>query len=234
MKTSAILLTLSTVFTACGGQAELDVGDEPQELGLELSDYSAVWDGYAEAFTFAGDGTDRVRLTLDENGNGTIRFGEEALIPLATDPDELYPPLWSSTENFYDNVQTGFEYPLVGAVVTSSRLQFRFDTSMVQESWCALRDPDPVPGSQCGDAKGFRTDPTTGNRECYYNTPEGEVPYDCIVETHCTFCECDEVTCRAKHDWQAGPFDAALSNDGDSLEGTLIIGTRVTIRLTRQ
>lgn len=234
MKTTAILLTLSTVFTACGGQGELDVGDEPKVLGQELSDYSAVWDGYAEAFTFAGDGTDRVRLTLDEIGNGTIRFGEEALIPPATDPDEAYPPPWSSSENYYDGVQTGFEFPIFGAVVTSSRLQFQFRTSMVKESWCALREPDPVPGWRCDQARGERTDPVTGEIECHYDTPDGEVAFDCLAVSQCQSCECDEVTCRAKHDWQAGPFDAALSNDGDSLEGTLIMGERVAIRLTRQ
>lgn len=230
MKTAATLLT--TVFIACSGQGQLDVGDEPKQLGLELSDYSAVWDGYAEAYAFDGDGTDRVRLTLDENGNGTIRFGEEALIPPATDPNEAYPPTWSSSNNYHHGVQTGFEFPVFGAEVTSSRLKFNFLIATM-ESWCAIRPPNPVPGWQCGDAGGFRTDPVTEERECYFDTPDGEVAFDCLVLSQCHSCECQGATCHART-LEAGPFDAALSDGGDSLEGTLILNERVAIRLTRQ
>lgn len=40
-----------------------------------MSDYAGVWDGYAEAFT-RNDGTDRIRITLDSQGMGTLNDGD--------------------------------------------------------------------------------------------------------------------------------------------------------------
>src|SRR5690606_33165960 len=111
----------------------LDVGDEKAQLGQALTDYAAGWDGYAQAFVFAGDGADRVRLTIDQNGEGTIRFGEEELFGPATDPDGLYPLTYPyEYEEVFEPVsfpeaRSGVEYPIVDAQVENARLRFEFN-----------------------------------------------------------------------------------------------------------
>lgn len=235
MKATVYSLTLLSMFTACGGQSELDVGDESEQLGQSLTDYASTWDGYAEAIAFHTDGTDRVRVTLHENGSGTIRFGEEALIAPATDPNGPYPPARTSSERADRGVQTGFEYP-IDAQVTSGRLQFSFGVGVFWESWCALQQPEPISGWQCSRGGGrHETDPVTGEPfECSVSTPGGDVPIDCDVYEQCAHCLCDEESCGATDRYGTRSFDAALSDGGDSLEGTLILDDRITVRLTRQ
>src|SRR5262245_9474401 len=70
--------------------------------GNQVSDYAATWDGYAEAFTFE-DGSDRVRLTIHANGEGTIEVGDSAPLPPPTDPNVGYPPTpwnWAPTGGY--------------------------------------------------------------------------------------------------------------------------------------
>src|SRR5450432_936374 len=80
---------------ACSGGGAVNIGNTAV-IGSQLSDYAASWDGYAEAYTFMPDGSDRVRLTIDANGQGTLEVGNAALLPPPTDPNVGYRPALSS------------------------------------------------------------------------------------------------------------------------------------------
>ena len=75
----AIVGTLLLV--ACGGEGPVDIGNDV--TGERLEDYVASWDGYAEAFDF-GDGSDRVRIELDANGEGSLTWVIPPLRPSPT------------------------------------------------------------------------------------------------------------------------------------------------------
>jgi hypothetical protein len=221
---------------ACGDQGALDVGDESGKTGQALSDYAASWDGYAEAFTFAGDGEDRVRLTLDEQGAGVLRVGEEALFPPATDPEGLYPPTFGVAQSAATplggsvrGLRSGFGFSVNGAFVSGERLKFQVALGQLMDSWCALQAPEPVPGYTCGDG-GYGYSAQLG---CFGG--DG-VELDCNVAQQCEACECDAEACRAANlEWETLEVDAALTDAGDTLEGTLLTPNdeRVTIRMTR-
>lgn len=69
----------------------MDLGDG--RLGVDrnaLESYAAVWEGYAEAYEF-DCGSDRIRLALDEQGNGSVEFGVGDPLPEPTDPDQPFP-----------------------------------------------------------------------------------------------------------------------------------------------
>ncbi len=234
MNTFASTLIAVAMLTACGSKPELDVGDETRVTGEALSDYAADWDGYIEAFQVAGDGSDRVRITLDEQGEGTIRFGDQALIEPATDPNGVYPPP-GDYDDYTAGVQSGFEYPIINSSVSSKRLQFEFDLGVVHDSWCALQPLEAEREFSCSAGGSYSNDPETGMRiNCRVDTEEGLMPVDCEAHSACRRCECDETTCKGKF---RGPLsvDTALADEGESLTGTLVLSTgeRVTIRLSR-
>jgi hypothetical protein len=226
------------LLSACADQGALDVGSETAPLGQALSDYAAHWDGYAEAFAFSGDGTDRVRLTLDETGAGVLRVGQETLFPPATDPTGFYPPTFDSpdapfsTEFFTASLmglRSGFEFAVSQASVSDRRLKFQVALGQIMDSWCMLQAPEPVPGFQCGGGGGF----SAGSTTCF--APDGQTPVDCNVASQCASCVCDAQSCRAASpDRNQVEVDAALDEAGDTLEGTLLTDQkRVTIRMTR-
>lgn len=232
MKSSTVAMLTFTMFTACGAQPDLDVGNERAVTGQALVDYAADWDGYGEAFRVEGDGSDRIRVRLDENGVGTVRFGNETVFGPATDPDGAYPPN-AVPEGNGVGVQSGFEYPIDNAAVTASRLRFEIYSGALMDSWCSLQEPEPIPGWICGEGGGARAE-SNGIPECHVTTGSVLTPIDCDVMSQCRYCECDPEACHAR----AGTpltFDGALTNDGNSLEGTLLTrdGSRVTVRLER-
>src|SRR5207253_2653727 len=136
--------TLPVLISLCACAASLGCSDEmvnigdTHTIGSQLSDYAALWDGYAQAYTF-GDGSDRVRLTIDMNGQGTLRAGDSAPLPAATDPDVGYPPgnmgMFSTSGMGPPN--PGFLYPLHAAEIQSDRIQLGIDFSDIYAGWCA-------------------------------------------------------------------------------------------------
>ncbi|HEX6764717.1 MAG TPA: hypothetical protein VF103_04550 [Polyangiaceae bacterium] len=111
---------------ACSGGDHVDIGDDKiEKTGEKLSDYTASWEGYAEAYAFDA-GSDAIRLVLDENGEGTLEVGGAAPLP-PPDPDIGYPPA-SSGGPFEPPVPeggltSGFSYTVLGAVVENRRLR---------------------------------------------------------------------------------------------------------------
>lgn len=244
MKSICCLAPFVLWLTACGEPNVLDVGDEKGQLGEALTDYAAGWDGYAQAFAFGGDETDRVRLTLDQNGEGTIRFGEEELFAPATDPDALHPPTYPPEyaeivvfEPTSDpDARSGFEYPIIGAQVEDARLRFEFNPRHFMESWCQLQADSLLPEWTCGSG-GWSSSLVDGEFECAYHDEDANfysVP--CHRAAQCQACTCDEDTCHARTD-DVIRFDGVLSDDGQTLTGTLLMwgdpGERITIVLTQ-
>ncbi len=232
MKTLICTFALLGSSMACASQDSLDVGDEAATLGQALEDYAAEWDGYAEAFEFPGDGEDRVRMTLDENGAGRIRFGEEALFPTASDPNAFYPPTFSDMRrgDSLTGMRTGFSFAVSNATVSGARLQLQIRLGQEMESWCALQTREPVPGFECGGNTGYALE--QGSQLCF--TGNDGTPIDCEVADQCRNCQCDEQECHAREGVSL-ELDSALTNDGNTLEGTLLTdaGDRVTMRMVR-
>ena len=71
------LLPLAFAPAACSDGNPVDLGHRE----AQLADYAASWNGYAEAYTFPEGSSDRVRITLDATGVGTIEVGDAPLDP---------------------------------------------------------------------------------------------------------------------------------------------------------
>jgi hypothetical protein len=252
MKTSSLILLGSVTLTmaACGEAAK--GGGETS--GSSLVDYVARWDGYAEAFTFR-DGSDRVRLVLNPNGQGTLQVGDAPMAPAVTDPALGPPGVWDLPTNYsFANLNPGFLYPLYAPNVEAKRIRLGANYHDAWSDWCQLQTPvfsTRLDGYACspdltiGDASGcFYTDGATGTL----------VKMDCLKDSFChmpspcscaatpMLCACTAGGCATPDTSTAtGGFfvkiDAALEDDGASLVGTLAIddiSQRYTIRLTRQ
>jgi hypothetical protein len=249
MKFTNVLLLLALINAGCGAPKKADIGDERRVVSSELASYVAVWDGYAEGYEFPGDATDRVRITINADGSGTLRVGEEALLPLASDPNGLFPPTYAfNGEAALVGLRSGFEFPLLETEVSEERLKLEVDHSALMESWCALQ-PSTESGWTCGAFPGYvqlvgDDDGTT----CFVvqpgvsdGTQDGtsaepfRTELDCDVARQCNYCSCDNEGCHAKpHPGNPG-VDAALRDDGDKLDGTLTVnGTRINLRMQRQ
>jgi hypothetical protein len=126
---------------ACSGGGAVNIGNT-NVVGSQLSDYAASWDGYAEAYTFTSDGSDRVRLTIAANGQGTLEVGNAALLPAPTDPNVGYPP---GQPDPLTGPNTGLSggvlYPLYAARVQESRIQAGLKPNDFYGAWCALQTP---------------------------------------------------------------------------------------------
>ena len=234
----ATMMVFAIVHAACGNSEPVNIGDIAK-LGASLSDYQGTWDGYVEASEFA-DGSDRIRISLDANGNGVIEVGDSAALPPPVagkgyplqDPNdpECQSPLSASK---IGSLIPGFSYPVTAAKVEERRVRFSTASSDLYREWCALMTP------VLDEVNSTATDPvysclpnTTGffvDEQCYLDTE----PVDCCLLTCLNVCECDSDGCTAPDD-QDVSFDGALQADGNELEGTLAIGDRMTVRLMRQ
>jgi hypothetical protein len=240
----------------CGDQKDVDIGGN----GNLISDYAARWDGYAEAYTFR-DGSDRLRLTLDEAGNGTLEVGDSAALPPATDPTVGYPTTgWDfSTNAFLSRLAPGFQYPIYGAHVETQRIRLGADFHDLWTTWCSMQTPYcqncgqtpmPPPVYECGPIPTY-TDPIAHDCRGATEGGIGEMPIDCAKQvlcdspppcTDCTIalpvCTCDATSCAipavANGNYPV-KIDGALEAGGNRLVGTLVVndGTRFTVRLTR-
>jgi len=249
MKQPAFLLASLMVTMAACGEGANGAG---QTKGYTLVDYVARWDGYAEAFTFR-DGSDRVRLLLSANGEGTLQVGDAPLAPAATDPTVGPPGVWNLPSNYsFASLNPGFLYPLYAPNVQEKRIRLAADYHDAWRDWCELQTP--VHSAQL-DGYACSPDLTIGDDTgCFYTDGTGAlVQMDCLRAIFChmpspcscaaspMLCACTASGCEAPRTTATGAFfvkiDAALEDGGASLVGTLAIddiAQRYTIRLTRQ
>ncbi len=250
------LLPLALAPLACSDGSPVDLGNRQ----AQLSDYADSWDGYAEAFTFPEGSSDRVRVTLDASGNGTIEIGEAPLDPTPTDPNVGLPGV---AGRFHD----GFRYPIHAAVVEAGRIRVEVDPGERFAAWCAIQTPYPFPESPglflCVDipaGKAYTPRGFTAPGECAVwdatpapaggNILTNPTAVSCARYEPCIgqVCACTASACaynpaQPRPDGYRVRVDGALDDNGASLVGTLAIhadwdnpnvATRVTVRLARQ
>ncbi|HXU65253.1 MAG TPA: hypothetical protein VN962_26320 [Polyangia bacterium] len=244
-------MTLAVGPLACSSSGEVNIGDT-QQLGSKLSDYAASWDGYAEAYAFSTSGSDRVRLVLDESGSGTLRVGDDTLLPPPTDASVGYPPTLGASGAQTSQVLTlrdDFVYPIHSPRLEADRIQLGLDDLDFYAAWCALqtpvvRDPSSADSSYgcLPNLGGFsHPDGTCG----LTNTDGSTIPVDCGKLSLCNLqmlCVCTATACSIPTYTADQPpaqypeeLDAALDSTGQNLTGTLTVGgTRVTVHLQRQ
>ena len=221
---------------ACSSDSDVDIGDAKH--GEKLSDYADVWEGYAEAYTFS-DGSDKVRIVLDENGEGTLEVGDSAPITL----NVAHPPRGPR-----GGVLPGFAYSVRFAAVETSRLHFRFNHDEALGDWCAAQTSYQISTEEEVYSCLPNGSTRRANKDECYLTPldtETEAQVDCNALELCQLrngCVCTEESCAAQELLEAAPIqfavDGALDGSGDNLEGTLLLGelnsATPIIRLTRQ
>ncbi|HMA92888.1 MAG TPA: hypothetical protein VKP30_09385 [Polyangiaceae bacterium] len=259
MGTVSTMILAAMGFTACS-DAPADIGEKNPALAKsDLAAYAATWVGYVEAYQFE-DETDRVQLVLDEQGRGSIRFGDRKLITAPTDPAAYYPPhtsatYWGEGGKISNVVFSGFEYPIDSARVESERIRFGTASTEPFSSYCALQTPylDALRGTE--EQPFYKCLPytllksinmprttctipatTTGNS---WTQGDPTVDVNCEQLSMCdgieSFgCTCSAAGCSANTSIQDISLDAALDDDQQSLVGTLILQEkRLTVRLNR-
>lgn len=224
----SVLVPLAGV-QACADNGKVDLGTSV--TGASLVDYVDEWEGYTEAVSFV-PGSDRIRLKIGGDGQGTLVLGESQTYPPATDPNVGYPPAEDPMMAIIKQsmFRPGMEYPLHGVKVESKRIRLTVSPNDFYQSWCALQTPVPTtsPGVfSCGP-------------DGYSSTPEGTcvaantgAPIDCGKAALCIgprVCVCTATSCAANQDYSVS-FDAALRDEGSLLEGTF---NNATVRFERQ
>ena len=252
------LFALAGIAVACSGSEDkIDIGDrDVTVIGASLTDYAGTWDGYAEAYEFSS-GSDRVRITLDASGNGTVEFGDAApLVP--TDPEIGFPPVvWPLEMASISGLSAGaggiplkegFEYAVSNPSLEERRFRFGVGMGEIIAPWCELQTSYELgPGYfSCSPPPASR--PSIDGGICSVSeTPGGAtVPADCGWTERCYArqCTCDAVGCVANPELGTASFDATLENNGADLVGTLSFPaplpggsgtttTRLTVRLTQ-
>jgi hypothetical protein len=239
---SSVLVAMVGVL-GCASGDPVSIGDnQPAKTGERLSDYAAGWDGYTEAYAFAS-GSDRVRLSLDENGQGYLEVGDAPLLEPPTDPDIAYPGSENGVarNSSIGGIVEGFRYSVLGAAVNERRIRFGVWGHELYADWCELQTP-VASHSGAADYNCVDESLSGGSRDgvCYQNTESGEVSIDCGKLRLCSsyVCICDAEQCTgttpALGQMTGTQLDGALEQDGNELVGTLMIdGNRVNLRLTR-
>lgn len=193
-----------------------------------------------EAHHFS-DGSDRLRLELDSAGVGTVLLGDAALLEPATDPE-----VWPYSPRVL-SLEPGIQYPVLGALVEQRRLRTNLDSMVLVRPWCELQTPildetnnsdDPTPRYYCTRSTGTRY---VGKSECFvkesYEEDAEWEPVDCGKLELCgvpTTCQCSADGCKVAEQ-EPATLDAAWSEDGDALHGTLTTADgNLTMRLYRQ
>jgi hypothetical protein len=250
------LVPLAWAPGACSTDGPVDIGHD----GAELSDYAASWDGYGEAVSFPESGSDRVRLILNANGEGTLELGDAPPVPTPTQAEGGYLVDTSAggpgtpTNAFRD----GFKYPVHEARVEAGRIRFGIDPFDLYGAWCALVPPVPNPQRPSGYACGVSGSANNlAPDECFFDFPTGDpmepwltVPTDCGIWVVCGGggpCTCTASACGPNVTPSDGisldnypvVVDAAVDPAGTILTGTLAIKEavdntlRITIRMQR-
>ena len=120
----------------CGGAWPFKTG---------LAAYAANWEGYIEAYQLM-DGTDTVRISVADDGTGTIRFGDKDLWPAASDPNGSYPPDYPNGAGVTGGAALplawdGFLFKLNSLRVETERLRASVASLSVFASWCTIQKP---------------------------------------------------------------------------------------------
>lgn len=185
------LLVGSAATLGCSGGDSINIGNS--QKGSQLSDYVGSWDGYAEAYNFQPDGSDRVRLTIAADGTGTVEVGNEALVAPPTDPSVGYPPGSEPALGYDVNttpISEAFLYPIYNPQVQTSRIQFGLKPNDFYAAWCGIQTsyyiltgwmgsgisdppggPDgglvPTYGYSCVPGSGGGSSGTGADQQCY-------------------------------------------------------------------
>jgi hypothetical protein len=214
---------------------------------------TTTWDGYAEAYAFAPDGSDRLRLTLTSNGVGSLEVGDSALLAPPHDSRVGYPPAADPSDS--SGLWEGFLYPFHSAQISPDRIQFGIDPNEIFEDWCVLQTSYPVGqyqgtpdgavetaygcvarGAQFGfSPSGLPDGGPDAGAGCFLTDADGGAgtPVDCGKLNLCVqdqVCSCTATECVAS----LVPFDtpplsypialdAALDVTGTSMTGTLVL-----------
>jgi len=226
----------------------VDIGEPNAKVAAAgLAAYAGSWDGYVEAHTWE-DGTDRVRLTIDAQGNGTMRLGERELIPPATDPAALYPPQVSPTPSGTGPVSgpfAGFAYPLHNVNLEAERLRLNVSDADLFASYCALQTPclDEVNGGYvCVPNRAMvGGKDANGNAQCFILDRAPVVGEDLALVPKTKFsceqvgmcaggCRCTAAGCTGGSSSTPLDLDGALEDNQQKLTGSL---GGVTVHLNR-
>jgi len=240
MASAAVMFILASgALCACSDSGEKSLGtDNPADTTLSLEDFAATWEGYIEAYS-PPYGSDRIRIVLDEEGQGTVQFGDGDVLPPPTDENVGYPP--ADVRERAGEVFERIAYPVYESQLEDTRLRLKIDALYPFKDWCALQTPilDEVNDVYRCVPSVPLTNPNDPEQGCYYSPggdPEsGErVPIDCAKIDLCIgMCMCTQSGCAIT---EPNPMkiDGALSDDGNTLEGTIVLLSNYTIRLTRQ
>ena len=224
----SVLIPLAGV-QACAQNDNVDLGTSV--TGATLSDYVDEWDGYTEAQQFI-PGSDRIRVRISGDGQGTLTLGESQTYPAPTDPNVGYPPNEDAMSALIKDsmFRPGAEYPLHGVRVESKRIRFTVSTNDFYKAWCELQTPVATNDAtvySCGH-NGY-----SGNGAGMCFVSDTGAPIDCRKASLCTgsrVCVCTASSCTSNPDYFV-QFDAALRDEGVLLEGTF---NSATVRLERQ
>jgi hypothetical protein len=247
LKRLIAIVPLAVSLNACGGDNQkVDLGNDgkPGSTAQGLAAYEGTWDGYAEAYHF-DQGSDRVRVTLDSAGNGTIRLGDAPEFAPFSNPAIGYPEglAYNDPDVKFSRSQVheGFAYPVLDAKVESGRLHFAFWDTDIVKAWCEAQTSYPDLG-YVPPAVGYVCNPAGDNSYswndgvCYVHDTEAA---DCGFVKTCFDCSCDAEGCSSfRVEGRELGLDGVLANDGDTLVGTLVVQgvsapARITVRLTR-
>jgi hypothetical protein len=238
---------LALVLTACSTDSgNVDLGDDKVGSSAQtLQDYEGDWDGYAEAYEFPS-GSDRLRISLDANGNGTIQFGEAPALAPFTNPNIGYP----ESDPFdtigyspdYNAPREGFDYPVHEAGVADGRLRFSARGSDIVRDFCEaqteIHETGNTPTSYtCSPSGGSYGEGDEGCADVRVGSSTEGMIFDCgLIKTCFHGCVCDATSCSSRQDPGTEiELDGALTPDDSALVGTLVIpSARITVRLTRQ
>jgi len=254
-----LLVSIAALHSACGNGPDVDIG----HTAAQLSDFAAKWDGYAEAKTFDPGGSDRVRLVLDPSGAGTLEVGDGAALPTPTTAEGGYLLEDKGLDGIGavdELVREGFKFPVHEARVESGRIRLGIDPHEILGAWCSLTPPFVnsvvASGYSCGTAASGTNTDDQGNTVCIYSTGGGpgqaqsDVVVDCGIMYTCMAydqpCTCTASACGphvvpagASLDRYDAMVDAAISQDGQTLTGTLAIKSssgdtsRITVRMQK-
>lgn len=225
-----------------------------------LIPFAGAWQGYIEAYQFRS-GSDRVRLTIDQQGAGKLILGEGALPapPLsAAEPFDLGPAIFDP----YPDVETGrmvyteleifpwegFAYDVQWLAVEPERIRLSVDVNEVFAPACALQTPLAqtrvvADGAEYGCLPDTGADYITA-QGCFIggqlrglSVARAGNPVSCSQQMLCReVCVCDAQSCSPRKDRSYRfTFDAGLRESGARLEGSLAQGVDPlsTVRLTR-
>ena len=249
----ALLSLIAVVCLGCSGKIDGDTDASPDASSVDSpassdspapSGLAGTWVGYVESFKFA-DGTDAVKLVLDDTGAGTTFFGPGPALTPPTDPDVGYPPGGADAgvdarENFaFTNLSPKFAAP---------RLTLSVSQGEIYKQWCELQTKIyPVYNGQsdggCGNLLGYGCLPNVAfefGQTCSWTSCDqpNSQPVDCNKLDLCKFpsiCRCTSTSCTVPPPPSGNiAFDVQLS--GNSLDGSVsgLDGQVHNVHFTRQ